>query len=212
MFLKIENANKHRTFFFVLKKLHQAFAWLFPNTIEKIKESMKRKFLLLMLVAGISALFVNCRKEPLNNLTEEESRIYITDHDSTAIFSAYHTYSISDSVAVISDGSSTKQLNEVDQAYINAVKKYMMQTGYTLVNKDQNPDLGVNINRIINTSTGVITTTTTGIIMAVIGILITGVIQVTIMRCLMHTAFIKFVKALCLLTCLTLKTQPSITK
>jgi hypothetical protein len=57
---------------------------------------------------------------------------------------------------VISDGQFVKQLNEVDQAYINAVKKYMQQFGYTLVAKNESPDVGININRIINTSTGVI--------------------------------------------------------
>jgi hypothetical protein len=117
---------------------------------------MKRNFLLLMIVAGISLAFISCRKEPLDNLTAEESRIYITNFDSTANFSSYKTYSISDSVAVISDGQFVKQLNEVDQAYINAVKKYMQQFGYTLVAKNESPDVGININRIINTSTGVI--------------------------------------------------------
>ena len=32
----------------------------------------------------------------------------------------------------------------------------MQQRGYTLVNKDQTPDIGININRIYHTATGVI--------------------------------------------------------
>lgn len=117
---------------------------------------MKRKMFWLMALAGFSAGFLGCKKEPLNNLTNEESRIYITDHDSTISFNNYKTYSVSDSVAVLQNGQSSKQLNSVDQAYIDAVKKYMDQRGFQMVPKEQNPDLGINVNRIINTTTGVI--------------------------------------------------------
>jgi len=117
---------------------------------------MKRVLLLLLALATISFIYTGCTKQPLNNLTPEESRIYITDHDSSINFSNYKTYSISDSVAVIENAKSTMQLNNSDAAYINAVKKYMENAGYVLVEKGQNPDLGVNVNHIINTSTGVI--------------------------------------------------------
>ena len=50
----------------------------------------------------------------------------------------------------------TKHLDEVDSAYINAVTKYMEQDGYTLVSNEQNPDVGIDVNRIISTATGVI--------------------------------------------------------
>src|SRR5206468_6536743 len=36
------------------------------------------------------------------------------------------------------------------------VKKYMQQRGYTLVSKDANPDIAINVDRICNTSTGLI--------------------------------------------------------
>jgi hypothetical protein len=104
----------------------------------------------------LSVIYIGCTKDPLNNLTTDESRIYITDHDSSVKFTNYKTYSISDSVAVIENGQSSHQLNDVDQAYLDAVKKYMNQAGYQMVSKNENPDLGVNVNHIINTSTGVI--------------------------------------------------------
>lgn len=104
----------------------------------------------------LSVIYIGCTKDPLNNLTTDESRIYITDHDSSVNFTNYKTYSISDSVAVIENGQSSHQLNDVDQAYLDAVKKYMNQAGYQMVSKNENPDLGVNVNHIINTSTGVI--------------------------------------------------------
>ena len=104
----------------------------------------------------LSVIYIGCTKDPLNNLTAEESRIYITDHDSSVSFTNYKTYSISDSVAVIENDQSSRQLNDVDQAYLDAVKKYMNQAGYQMVSKNANPDLGVNVNHIISTSTGVI--------------------------------------------------------
>jgi hypothetical protein len=117
---------------------------------------MKRILTLLIGLAG-SAVFLNsCTKDPVANLTDEESRIYITDHDSTTNFTNFKTYSISDSVAVIQDGKTEKELSDVDAAYISAVKKYMNQAGYTLVSKNENPDLGVDVSHIIQTSTGVI--------------------------------------------------------
>jgi len=111
---------------------------------------------MLLGLACMSFIYTGCTKEPLNNLSDEESRIYITDHDSSVNFTNYTTFSISDSVAVIDNGQMTKHLDDVDSAYLNAVTKYMEQEGYTLVSNEQNPDLGVDVNRIISTATGVI--------------------------------------------------------
>ena len=117
---------------------------------------MKTRLLTLVGLLAISVSYTSCTKDPVTNLSNEESRIYITDHDSSVNFSNYNTYSISDSVAVIDNGNSSRELNAIDQAYIDAVKKYMNQAGYTLVSKKENPDLGVDVTHIINTSTGVI--------------------------------------------------------
>ena len=117
---------------------------------------MKRYLIMLLGLACMSFIYTGCTKEPLNNLSDEESRIYITDHDSSVNFTNYTTFSISDSVAVIDNGQMTKHLDDVDSAYLNAVTKYMEQEGYTLVSNEQNPDLGVDVNRIISTATGVI--------------------------------------------------------
>ncbi|TKK71466.1 DUF4136 domain-containing protein [Ilyomonas limi] len=116
---------------------------------------MKKTGALLAAAALILSLGA-CQKDAVSNLSTEESRIYITDHDSTVNFSSYKTYSISDSVAVIDGNQSTKQLDEADAAYITAVKKYMDGMGYTQVTKNDNPDLGVDVSHIIKTSTGLI--------------------------------------------------------
>ena len=111
------------------------------------------------LLAGMSLLIIliaGCRKEPVNNLSTEESRIYITNHDSTINFSNYQTFSIADSVAVIDGNQVSGQFNATDQAFVTAVKNKMQQLGYTLLDKKDHPDLGISVSRIINTSTGVI--------------------------------------------------------
>ena len=107
-------------------------------------------------ITAFSIIFTSCTKDVVSNLNTDESRIYITDHDSTVNFNNYKTYSISDSVAVINNGQSTRELTGVDQSYITAVEKYMNQNGYTMVTKKDNPDLGVDVSRIYNTTTGVI--------------------------------------------------------
>jgi hypothetical protein len=117
---------------------------------------MKSKNVLWVSMLALAAVFTGCSKDPLNNLTDEESRIYITDHDSTVNFASYNTYTIADSVAVINNGNATKESTATDVAFINAVKAQMQSAGFTLVSRSANPDLAVNVNRIYNTSTGII--------------------------------------------------------
>lgn len=117
---------------------------------------MINKQLLVAVFSVCTATFFGCTKEPLNNLTQEESRIYITNSDTTINFAGYKTYSISDSVVVLDNGRAYRDLTSLDQAYIDAVNKYMQQRGYTRVNKESNPDIGIDVNRIYNTSTGYI--------------------------------------------------------
>lgn len=117
---------------------------------------MNRKYVMLGCVLSLAVAFTGCTKEPLDNLTQEESRIYITNFDSTANFSAMRTFSISDSVTVINNGRATREFSATDQAFINATVNQLKAAGYTQVSKQSNPDIGVNISRIYNTSTGVI--------------------------------------------------------
>lgn len=111
-----------------------------------------------MLGAALGVMVVSsCTREPLNNLNGEEGRIYITHHDSTVNFANYSTYSISDSVAVVDNNKLTeKSRSGGDLASINAVKDQMAQRGFKLVDRDQNPDLGLSVSRVYNTYSGVV--------------------------------------------------------
>jgi hypothetical protein len=101
-------------------------------------------------------LLNSCKKDPLNNLTNDESRIYITNYDTTASFSSYGTFSLADSVAVIQDNQLTGREKSVfDSTVINTVARLMQQRGYQQVAVKSSPDLAINISRVYNTSTGV---------------------------------------------------------
>lgn len=117
---------------------------------------MKSKFGIWVGALSLMFAFAGCAKDPLANLTQEESRIYITNYDASVNFSAYKTFSIADSVAVINNGQSSKQSNAVDLAFINAIKMQMQSRGYVIVDRSAKPDLAVNVSRIFNTSTGII--------------------------------------------------------
>jgi hypothetical protein len=109
------------------------------------------------LVAAAIFILGSCTKDPVSKLSAEESQLYITNHDSTTDFSSFKTFSISDSVAVISNNHLRgKTHDSFDSLLIASVTAAMTQRGYTLVTNEQNPDLGINVNNIINTYTGYI--------------------------------------------------------
>ena len=104
---------------------------------------------------GVLGFFISsCAKEPLDNLTAEESRIYITNYDTAANFTDYKTFSLADSAAVIENNQLIKRERlGIDAEFINAIGAKLQQLGFTRVNNNQSPDLAVNISRITNTST-----------------------------------------------------------
>ncbi|MEP7278296.1 MAG: DUF4136 domain-containing protein [Bacteroidota bacterium] len=117
---------------------------------------MKRYALAPVLAAAVLMLG-SCTKDPVSKLSSEESRLYITNHDSTINFSSFKTFSISDSVAVISDDHLRgKTHDSFDSLLIASLTNAMLQKGYILVTNGEDPDLGINVNNIINTYTGYI--------------------------------------------------------
>jgi len=107
----------------------------------------------LVAVAGV-AVATSCTKDPMNNLSGEESRIYITNRDSTVNFNNYKTYSISDSVFVIDNNQPAgPQATTADLQLLAAIRAGLESRGYTRVSHTQTPDLGVNVSRLYNTTT-----------------------------------------------------------
>lgn len=96
----------------------------------------------------------SCKKDPLKNMSEDASRIYITNHDSSVNFKSYKTYSIADSVTLIDNGRfAGREATSWDQQVISAVQSAMNARGFVEVARNQNPDLGINVSRVFSTST-----------------------------------------------------------
>ncbi len=110
----------------------------------------------LLFVSSIAALS-SCTKDPLKDMTEEESRIYITNRDSSANFSSYKTYSLADSVSLIDNGRyAGREASSWDVQVTSAVAAALNARGYTRVDRTASPDLGINVSRVYNTSTNVV--------------------------------------------------------
>jgi hypothetical protein len=112
------------------------------------------------MIAGailLAAFVTGCTKDPVANLNDDESRIFITNRNENADFSSYSTFSIADSVAVIENNQLTaKERTSFDANLINAFVSNLEQRGYTRVDNNAGPDLGITINRIYNDYTGII--------------------------------------------------------
>lgn len=118
-----------------------------------MKQLIERALLAMFCLVVVSG----CIKDPLDNLTGEESRIYITNRDPNANFSAYKTYSIPDSVYVISNNSfAGAQATATDLQLLAAVRSSLESRGYKRVDRSQNPDLGLNVSRLYNTTANLV--------------------------------------------------------
>jgi hypothetical protein len=102
----------------------------------------------LFIMAGLG-LF-GCGGDPIADLGPEDSWVFITNHDQAVDFRQYRTFSIVDSVLVISNRGNTTSLTEVDIRVMTAIIAQMEQAGYTLVSRTQSPDLGINVAQIRN--------------------------------------------------------------
>ncbi len=118
---------------------------------------MKTSVLSLIASVTLLAVVTGCSKDPLNHLTEDESRIYITNHDSTVNFTSFQTFSIADSVAIVNNNQpGGKDQTSYDAQFISALKAAMIKQGFTLVDKHSNPDLALAVTVINNDYSGIV--------------------------------------------------------
>lgn len=112
------------------------------------------KHIMLLCVVASGVLLTQCTKEPLDHLNAEESRIYVTNYDTSAVFPAYKTYKIVDSVANIKDNQlQSKTLDNTDAQIISTVQHALSDRGFVPATGTGNADLGVTVSTITNTST-----------------------------------------------------------
>jgi len=118
---------------------------------------MRNRFLTWGWVGVLSLFFVSCQKDPLKNLTASESRIYITNHDSSVNFTNFKTFSIADSVGVIEDNQGVGYSREqFDAQVIAALRSALVERGFAEVDRTASPDLGITVSRIYSNYTGIV--------------------------------------------------------
>jgi hypothetical protein len=100
---------------------------------------------------GFLFLFIalGCQPEP-DNLKLYDQLVVKTNYDPSANFGSYSTYAIAtDTIGFVSNQSSdtilTNSDSELVRPIISRMKSNLEQRGYSLVDKDQDPDLGINV-------------------------------------------------------------------
>jgi len=105
---------------------------------------MIKRFFLKILMAGL-IFQTSCSLFPEDIELNQEQLVDITKYDLNTDFTTFRTFSVADSICLIMNGDSSRVLNEESQQVINRIIHNMQERGYTLVNKSDNPDLGINV-------------------------------------------------------------------
>jgi Domain of unknown function (DUF4136) len=110
----------------------------------------------LLMFMGVLCLLVACAKDPLSDLTDEDSQVFITNYDDTVSFSSYKTFATSsDSIIVLQNNRFYLSALSPELNFVQNVTNKFKERGYTRVEKTASPDLMVNIIRVSNSSVGI---------------------------------------------------------
>lgn len=117
---------------------------------------MKLTIKIFMAIVMVSVI-TSCRKNPVNNLTVNDSWVYISSGEGNADFNSFQTFTIPDSVILISNrqGSNNYETNTLARSMVAAVRSKLEDRGFIATSKNNNPDIGVSVSRIDNTYTNV---------------------------------------------------------
>lgn len=115
---------------------------------------MNKRFLLLMTVAGLLTA-ASCYKYPSNTDYLYETDVVLTNYDIHTNFSDLKTFSIPDSIGIITDNDTipVQKKNDTTDALRNQIILNMEQNGYVKVDTNQDPDMAINVVaiKVINT-------------------------------------------------------------
>ncbi|MEK6481047.1 DUF4136 domain-containing protein [Catalinimonas sp. 4WD22] len=112
---------------------------------------MNRNLFLLLPILSLLA----CYPEP--DLSElEDELVVVTNYSPDADFSNYATFAIPDSIGIITDNEDDEEFVDDDRAatVLSAVRTNMLAAGFTEVNKEDEPDIGVNVIVLENLNVG----------------------------------------------------------
>lgn len=117
---------------------------------------MKVKYLNIMIGLAVAALSWSCNPDALQDLTPEDSQVFITNYEKNTNFGNYATFSLADSVFVVQNDRSGVSTSGLDYNVLRRVADNMTKRGYIRVAKGAKPDFGVNVLRISETQSGVV--------------------------------------------------------
>ncbi|WP_461096166.1 DUF4136 domain-containing protein [Spirosoma luteolum] len=106
---------------------------------------------MLLLCSGLTA----CRDKAINDLSPQDSQVYITNYDRSVNFNQYKTFSLPDSVLIESNDGYRPALGTIEGRFVSNVANALTSRGFTRVAKGQPADLGVAVIRVSNLYTGV---------------------------------------------------------
>lgn len=115
---------------------------------------MLNKISLFILIAALG--LSSCTKDPINDLSTEETLVYVTNRDNDADYSQYKTFSIVDSVLVVENNQSGTALTELDKDMLQRIITNMQNLGYKYVSPKAKPDVGINAAWVTNTQLNVV--------------------------------------------------------
>ncbi|MCY7352314.1 MAG: DUF4136 domain-containing protein [Cytophagaceae bacterium] len=109
------------------------------------------------LLLGLSIGWVGCKNDPIGDLSPQDSQVFITNHDPSANFSEYRTFSVVDSVAVLGNqGNNRLSATTRELIFINRITESLLSRGFVQVARTAKPDLGINVARISNSYVNVV--------------------------------------------------------
>jgi hypothetical protein len=109
-----------------------------------------RRFPILFGAIAAGLLLLSCSNDPLSDLTYEDSQVFFTNRDRDINFKDYKSFSIVDSVYVISNQGEGKSLSEQDRSMLTRLIHNMQQLGYQYVGPADNPDVGLSVELVDN--------------------------------------------------------------
>jgi hypothetical protein len=130
------------------------FKFRFINVLNAKKTMFKITSILI--IATILSLS-SCTKDPVNDLSTEESLVYITNRDTQADYKTYKTFSVVDSVLIMENNRTGTALTELDRDVLTRIITNMKNLGYVQVTPAQKPDIGINVAWVTNSQLNVTT-------------------------------------------------------
>ncbi|MFN8343877.1 MAG: DUF4136 domain-containing protein [Spirosomataceae bacterium] len=116
----------------------------------------KVKYVPVILGLLLAALTWSCAPDALQDLTPEDSQVFITNYEKTANFGNYQTFSLADSVYLLQNQRTGVSTLPLDFRILGRVADNLTQRGYTRIARGAKPDLGVNVIRISETQSGLV--------------------------------------------------------